>query len=289
MAEFDIFGDFPPEPSTVLSLRASSTSPRLGGIVTFHTDLEHKLLAHVLSLHPSKTEPSSILSTIDVFCLKQYWMMHVGPSKRGILLEAVKKSVGNYLLRRRQKTPGNGDGSDEVFSILEIGTYCGYSSLMFTELVRDALASAGVEFQVSIKTLEIHPPFAAIAEKLIATADLGDIISVHTPTSGLSLFLETLLPNSIDFLFIDHDKDEYLTDLKSVIAGKVMRPGSVVCADNVVMGRIDDYLEFCRDECARGGFFSETATKMDFIEYSNEEREKGRKGLEDGVEVSLVR
>jgi catechol O-methyltransferase len=37
----------------------------------------------------------------------------------------------------------------------------------------------------------------------------------------------------LDFLFIDHEKSAYLTDLESILERGWLHPGSVVVADNV--------------------------------------------------------
>ena len=73
----------------------------------------------------------------------------------------------------------------------------------------------------------------------------------------------------IDYLFVDHDKDAYLTDLVRLEKEGLVRAGSTCVADNVVFARINDYLDYVRklsaDGCAR------TETVYGSIEYADDE------------------
>jgi hypothetical protein len=72
----------------------------------------------------------------------------------------------------------------------------------------------------------------------------------------------------IDFLFIDHDKDAYLTDLKRLEREGLVRTGSIVVADNVLFARIDDYREYVQSLAKQGIVTTETILCQ--IEYADE-------------------
>ena len=50
----------------------------------------------------------------------------------------------------------------------------------------------------------------------------------------------------LDFLFLDHDKDAYLTDLQSILDRAWLHPGSIVVADNVKVPGAPKYREYMR-------------------------------------------
>ena len=52
---------------------------------------------------------------------------------------------------------------------------------------------------------------------------------------------------ALDFLFIDHDKAVYLTDLQSIVGRGWLHPGSIVVADNVLVPGAPKYRAFMRE------------------------------------------
>ncbi len=50
----------------------------------------------------------------------------------------------------------------------------------------------------------------------------------------------------LDFLFLDHDKDAYLTDLQSILERGWLRRGSIVVADNVKVPGAPKYRGYMR-------------------------------------------
>ena len=53
---------------------------------------------------------------------------------------------------------------------------------------------------------------------------------------------------AIDFVFLDHDKDAYLDDLKSILDRDWLHPGSIVVADNVRVPGAPKYREYMRQQ-----------------------------------------
>jgi catechol O-methyltransferase len=55
-------------------------------------------------------------------------------------------------------------------------------------------------------------------------------------------------PGTIDFVFLDHEKDEYLPDLHRILDQGWLHPGSVVLADNVKYPGAPEYRAFMRHQ-----------------------------------------
>ena len=95
-------------------------------------------------------DPQAIINGIDDFC-KDNWMMNLGDDKAKIVEDAIK-----------QYKPQN---------ILEIGTFCGYSSLVF------AFAS-----KAKVHTFDPNEATTGIAQKVHQHAGLADLICCHIGT-----------------------------------------------------------------------------------------------------------
>ena len=53
---------------------------------------------------------------------------------------------------------------------------------------------------------------------------------------------------TLDFVFLDHDKDAYLDDLHSILERGWLHPGSIVMADNVQLPGAPKYREYMRQQ-----------------------------------------
>lgn len=109
-----------------------TSRPKENGVMAFHAGTEQALLVYLRSLAPAPASPAEVLSEIDTFCIERHWMMHVGSEKAGILRAALAKAL-----------PGPNPG----FALLELGTYCGYSSVLLCHTLLELLPdeqSAGV-------------------------------------------------------------------------------------------------------------------------------------------------
>jgi len=94
----------------------------------------------------------------------------------------------------------------------------------------------------------MNPEFAAVIMSLVDLAGLADIVKVvvgPTDASIARLFSEGQLPH-IDLMFLDHYKPAYITDLKFCEELKLISPGSVLAADNVIKPGNPPYLEYVR-------------------------------------------
>jgi catechol O-methyltransferase len=146
--------------------------------------------------------------------------------------------------------------------ILELGSYCGYSSIL--------IASAfGPHCKVT--SIDISADSVASARRVVEVAGLSDQITfLHGPSTDKIATLE----GSFDLVFLDHWKDLYKTDLQLIEQRQLIGAGSIVVADNV--GKIfgpEAYLDYVRN-C--GHYLSENRPSS--IEYTS---------LPDAVEISF--
>jgi len=102
-------------------------------------------------------------------------------------------------------------------TILEIGTYTGYSALCLAE----GLAQDGV-----LHTIEVNPELRKIQEKYISLSDYQDRIVLHTADA---LTLIPQLDLEIDLVFIDAEKKNYTAYLEAVLPQ--MKSGGVLLVD----------------------------------------------------------
>lgn len=148
--------------------------------------------------------------------------------------------------------------------MVELGGYVGYSALLFG----DALRKAGGKRYFS---LEMSPEFAAIIMSLIDLAGLSDVVKVVVGPSGDSisrLYADGALKH-IDLLFLDHHKPAYTTDLKLCETLRLVAPGTVLAADNVIKPGNPPYLQYVRSsvQAKRDSFDKES--NEDIAEYIN--------------------
>lgn len=126
-------------------------------------------------------------------------------------------------------------------TMIELGGYVGYSALLFGDAVR----RAGGERYFS---LERNPEFAAVIMSLVDLAGLSEVVKVIVGPSADSikrLHGDGTL-TSIDLMFLDHYKPAYKTDLKLCEQLSLIRPGTVLAADNVISPGNPPYLEYVR-------------------------------------------
>jgi catechol O-methyltransferase len=164
-----------------------------------------------------------VLATIDKFAYEKSILINVGDEK-GLLLDAAVRRADPALA-------------------LELGTYCGYGALRIARAAPSAkvysveLAEANA---INARQIWKH---AGVAERVTCVVGtIGDgghtldaLASEHGFASG-----------ALDFAFLDHDKDAYLDDLKSILDRGWLHPGTIVVADNVRIPGAPKYREYMR-------------------------------------------
>ena len=167
-------------------------------------------LAEYVASRARRGDPADVIRVIDEFAYNKSFLINVGDEKGRILDAAVAASKA-----RR---------------VLELGTYCGYSSL------RMAVAAPTAK----IFSIEFNAANAEIARRILDHAGVGDRVTIVVGTLGDGgKTIETLRRDhgfgagSLDLVFLDHDKNAYLPDLKRILEQGWLRPGALVVADNV--------------------------------------------------------
>ena len=128
---------------------------------------------------------------------------------------------------------------------MELGGYVGYSCILFADAVRKA---GGKRYY----SLERDPVFGAVISSLADLAGLGDVVKVIIGSSDASIkrLHDTGLLKHIDMMFLDHYKPAYKTDLKLAEELRLVTPGTVLAADNVIEPGNPPYLEYVRSTVA---------------------------------------
>lgn len=108
--------------------------------------------------------------------------------------------------------------------VLEIGTLGGFSTIFLAR---------GVAPDGEMVTLELEPAHASVARANLADAGVSDRVEIIVGDAHASLaaMAEDSVP-AFDFVFLDAEKSGYPAYLDALHG--LLRPGSVVVADNVV-------------------------------------------------------
>ncbi|KAK5173862.1 uncharacterized protein LTR77_002543 [Saxophila tyrrhenica] len=197
--------------------------------VESHDGREERLLAFIKA-HPSfssmQGNPSLILKAMDEYAYQQDFLINIGEGKGRILSDLIAKQKPKVLV--------------------ELGGYVGYSAIHFAGQM---LKAANNPSEVHLWSLEFDANFAAIASELIALAGLKDIVTVVVGSADETLrkLKSERKLSSIDFFFLDHVEDLYEQDFKVAMDElKLLGPGAVVVADNVVRPGAPKYREHVR-------------------------------------------
>jgi len=120
-------------------------------------------------------------------------------------------------------------------SIVEFGTSHGYSTIW--------LGLAAKSIGGKVISFEIEEWRYKQATLNIEEAGLQDVVTLHlgNPLDNLNL-----IPNNIDLLFLDSEKEEYLKQIIAIFSK--IKPGGSIIADNIISHFADlrEYIEFVR-------------------------------------------
>ncbi|HEX2088197.1 MAG TPA: O-methyltransferase [Solirubrobacteraceae bacterium] len=204
---------------------------------------EEALAAYVVE----RARPGDVddaIRVVDEFCYREKFMINVGDEKGEILDAAIRRAQPQRLL--------------------ELGTYCGYSALRTARVMPEGARLYSVEFV---------PANADIARRILDHAGVADRVAVIVGTLGdggetIRALEEEhgFAKGSLDFVFLDHDKDAYLPDLERIVERGWLRPGAIVVADNVKVPGAPAYREHMR---AREGGEWRTTEHATHVEYQS--------------------
>ena len=259
---------------------SSSLRDPVCGVLTFHRGTEQSLCHYVqqametLPTIDNNNDGNSnertavahrVLKCIDQFCYTRHWMMHVGDQK-GLLL---KEFVLEFCQHQQERL----SSTSRPVTIVELGTYCGYSSILMAQTILESgLPDNNNNNNFHIYSVDVDPHHHAVAQKLVQMAQLEQYITfvlVDNSSKSLVHALQERMesntlgtttennkgsssppPTIIDFLFIDHDKDLYCSDLQQLEQSGMVQPGTHVAADNVVFFDIPyrSYIQKLKDQ-----------------------------------------
>ncbi len=166
-----------------------------------------------------------VLATIDRFATEKSMLVNVGDEK-GELLDAAVRRADTKLA-------------------LELGTYCGYSSMRIARAAPSA----------RVYSVEFAAANAEVARRIWAHAGVGDRITCVVGTIGDGgKTLDALAAEhgfaagTVDLLFIDHEKSVYLSDLQSILDRGWLHMGTIAVADNVRVPGAPKYRAYMREQ-----------------------------------------
>lgn len=183
---------------------------------------EAKLREYVLE-NAKSGDVADAIRVVDEFGYNKSFLINVGDEKGKILDDAVRR--------------GNAK------KILELGTYCGYSSMR--------MAAAAPE--AHIYSLEFNADNAEIARSIHKHAGVDDRITVILGTlddGKTADALETehgFTPGSVDLVFLDHAKEAYLPDIKMIVERGWLHPGSIAVGDNIKFPGAPEYHAYMKE------------------------------------------
>lgn len=107
-------------------------------------------------------------------------------------------------------------------SILEIGTFTGYSALCM---------AAGLDDRATIDTCEVDDELQPLAQSFFDRSPHGHKIRQHI---GSALDIAPQLGKQFDMVFIDGDKREYPAYYNMLMDNGLVHSGSILLADNIL-------------------------------------------------------
>ena len=206
--------------------------------------LMRQTLDYVFS-NAEKNNPKSILQTIDNFVLESgQFLMNVGPEKGEILRDHLVKSKPN--------------------NVIELGTFIGYSAVLISSTIGE---------KSKLTSIDSDSHSIEIAKELINFAGLDDKVNLMHGSA------EEIIPElnfNADFVFIDHAKKKYLSDLKLLEREEIIIKNCTVFADNVGIFK-DEMVEYFDHVRNSGKYQSQNFSSK--LEYRN--------NIYDEVEISI--
>ena len=139
----------------------------------------------------------------------------------------------------------------DPMTVVEIGTFLGYSAISTASGLRDGGRMMCVEFE---------PRHADVARWALDFASLSDKVTVVTAAGSAAVgtvkdFVESASGQGagvgVDVLFLDHAKERYLPDLKLYEDAGVVVRGTTVVADNVIYPGAPGWLEYVDSAAGR--------------------------------------
>ena len=208
------------------------------------------ILAYIDACEIKDGNSKGVIEALETFSL-YYPMYKLSKEKVVILTDEIKKAQ-----------PKN---------VLEIGTFFGYSALNMASLLPEGSSLTCIEANLNNADVArvIFDKGLGLKTKARQNVRIIDGIS----SKVLSDDNKPLGEIPFDFIFLDHDKDCYLNDLKTLENKGMLAENCIIVADNVVFPGAPGYLDYV----SGNGIF-----KKDFklLMQEKKEKESGRKKVD---------
>ena len=180
----------------------------------------NSVLSYVFK-NAKQDDPQSVLNTIDSFVSETgTFLMNVGPEKGKLLAETIK--------------------DNKPLNTLELGSFLGYSAIIIAMFLPEAGSLVSVDHDKNS---------VAASKEIVKYAGLESKVHFINSTSDEAI---NALKESFDFIFIDHEKNRYYSDLLLMENLNLINKGGIVFADNVGIfeDKMKDYFSHVRDSGA---------------------------------------
>jgi len=191
--------------------------------------------------HARPGDIDDALATIDRYAYDKSFLVNVGDEKGKLLDAAVRRSTPRLAL--------------------ELGTYCGYGAL---RIARAAPAARVISLELSAANADVARRIwthAGVADRITCVVgtigDGGRTLDVLQAEHGLT-------GGALDFVFVDHDKNAYLSDLLAIVDRGWLHRGSIVVADNVGFPGSPKYRAYMREQQGHGWQTVEHRTHVEY-------------------------
>ncbi|XP_059850649.1 catechol O-methyltransferase-like isoform X2 [Hypanus sabinus] len=180
---------------------------------------ENRILEYVLQ-SAVRGDAKSVVDSIDKYCREKEWAMNVGDEKGAIL---------DRLLEETNPS-----------TVLELGTYCGYSALRMVRVLKPG---------AHLLTIECNPTCAQVAKQIFHFAGVENKVELLEGASGdiIPQLKNQHKVEMVDFVFLDHWKDRYQPDTQLLEECGLLREGTVLLADNVISPGAPEFLQYVRN------------------------------------------
>jgi len=201
---------------------------------------EARLLDYVRA-HARRGDVADAIRVIDEYSYKESFLINIGDEKGAILDAAVRRAAPKR--------------------VLELGAYCGYS----------ALRMAAAAPQAQITSVEFSAANAAICSAVWEHAGVADRVRVvhgilgdNGQTVARLKAEHSFGEGNVDLVFLDHDKDVYLSDLQIILGAGWLHAGSIVVADNVKIPGAPEYRAYMKEGEGRRWRTAEHVTHLEY-------------------------
>jgi catechol O-methyltransferase len=173
--------------------------------------------------HARRGDIDDVIATIDTFAYTESFLVNVGDHKGRLLDDAVRRADPRL--------------------VLELGTYCGYGALRIAAAAPTATVCSVELSEANAENARAIWEHAGVADRVTCVVgtigDGGSTLDRLAAEHGFG-------PGALDFVFLDHDKDAYESDLTAIERRGWLRPGAIVVADNVRVPGAPEYRAFMR-------------------------------------------